>query len=137
MSGHRARAVIGMDLSRQSFADMGARFAMCFMFSTCANTRAFLKAYRLGDAALHVLVVDFFRDSGSHLNLTGNANGANLNKKVLRGLLQLFVAWLSHPSLLLTKNLSFAARFFLRHCMDAKPLIFHRWLFKAFGVLLL
>ena len=77
-SGHRTRAIPGMNLSRQFFVDMGARVstAKCFVFSTCPNTRAFLKVYTWGDESIHMPVANSFRDLGSHLNRTSHAKGS-------------------------------------------------------------
>ena len=83
-SAHRTRAIVGMNLSRQFFTDMGARVATakCFMFSTCPNTRADLKGYRWDHENVEIPVVNSSRDLGSHLNLTCHANGSTLTARL-------------------------------------------------------
>ena len=54
------------------------------MFSTCKRTRDFLKVYTWGEVDVNILVVNSFRDLGSHLNLTNAANGSTLTQRLRR-----------------------------------------------------
>ena len=74
---HASKAVQGMQLSRQYFADIGAKIAdkKCFMASTCPSTRSRLRTLQWDGQGTRIAVVTHFRDLGTHvaMDLTGNA----------------------------------------------------------------
>ena len=87
-SGHRARAIGAMKLSKKFFVDVGARVATnkCFMFATDSLVRSYLSTYHWDADGSKIPVCNNFRDLGSHLNLTCSNNGSTLTKRMQKAI---------------------------------------------------
>ncbi len=78
-----------MNLSRDFFADIGAKIAdkKCFSFAADGKTRDFLANYRWDAEGLQIPTVCNFTDIGTHLNLSAAPNGKTLSDRMVKAIL--------------------------------------------------
>ena len=83
-SGHRAKTIQAMKLSRQFFVEIGAKVAdnKCFTFSNDTSTSDFLSNYIWDAKGLAIPCHNNFRDLGTHLNLSQTNNGSTLTIRI-------------------------------------------------------